>query len=416
LESNLTPNPSLRDSIDLQLIQDGADRIIYITCKLGISEPLALIAAVGPILRILNGTRSLDEIKIHFSQQGVKEETITRVLQLLDDNYYLASSRFHQRKQEVLEAFRATSVRPAAHAGRVYSNNGDVLNKYLKKTLLLEKETELQNEKRKLAVVVAPHIDYQRGHAGYAKAYQLLAYQKPDICIVIGTSHQPGRSLFQLTNKDFACPNGTLIAQKDFIESLLGGYGHERGLADELLHRQEHSLELQIPFLNHLCPNTKIVPILVGSFYSYLREKQAPENDSEYKDFVDILSKTIKQHSDQGSHVAIIAGVDMAHVGQNFGDSFRLESEKLLEIETEDKFYLDTIKLLSSKKMFAHIAKDYDQRRICGFPTMHCILDVLAKLEKSYEVDLRDYQQAIDQKTQCLVSFAALGIFESITT
>ena len=408
----MSANPAIRDAIDIQLIEDGAEKVIYISCKLGLSQPLALISAVGPILIMLDGSRSLDAIKDHFAQQSVKGEIIDRVLQVLDDNYYLASDRFFQKKQELYSEFRASKIRPAAHAGRIYPDSSEELNNYLKSILEAETVTKNTSKSRKLSALIAPHIDYRRGATGYAKAYQQLAQQKPDICVVIGTSHQAGKSLFQLSNKDFAAPNGTLRAHDEFIESLLKGYGEDRGLADELLHRQEHSLELQIPFLNYFCPKTKIVPILVNGFYSYLRNKSGPGSDSEYQDFVNTISETTRLFSEQGKHVAFIAGVDMAHVGQNFGDSFLLDQEILANIEAQDKIYLDSICELSSKKMFDHIASDLDQRRMCGFSTMHTVIDILTKLNKSYEVDLLDYRQAVDDKTQCLVSFAAMGIYE----
>lgn len=406
-------NPTLRDSIDVQLIQDQAERVIYISCRIGVSQPLALIAPVGPILMMLDGTRPLATIKNHFAQQGVNEDIIDRVLQVLDTNYYLNNSRFLNKQQEVADQFRNSNIRPAAHAGRIYPNDKSELNNYLENLLETSSGAAVKNDTRKLAAIVAPHIDYRRGSSGYVKAYQQLTIQKPDICIIIGTSHQAGHSLFQMCNKDFECPNGTLKVQNDFVSHLISGYGKERALADELLHRQEHSLELQIPFLNYFCPNTQIVPILVGNFYPFLRNNDGLSSVNEYNDFIATLSQTTKIFSEQGSKVTFIAGVDMAHVGQNFGDQFLLDQQKLNYIELQDRIYLESICSLSSSKMFAHIAKDRDARRICGFPTMHTVLDVLNKMNKSYEVDLIDYQQAVDHKTQCLVSFAAMGIYEA---
>lgn len=404
-------SPYLREAVDIQLIKETSESIICLSCKLGVSQPLALISAIAPILVKLDGSLTLESLIEYFGSQGVDKDIIERVLQLLDEHYYLGTDRYFQKKQEMLEEFRVSEVRHPAHAGRIYSSDGDELNKYVAR--LLDFEGQMRpDDKSPLVALIAPHIDYNRGSSGYAKAYSQLVSQKPDICIVIGTSHQAGKSLFQLTRKDFASPNGTLLADKPFIDSLLAGYGSERGLVDELLHRKEHSLELQMPFLKYICPETKIVPILVGSFYPYLRRKQKPIEDSEYSDFLDILSDTIKQYEAKGSRVTIIAGVDMAHVGKNFGDTFLLESEKLSEIEKEDLIYLESIKALSSSDMFDHISKDYDQRRICGFPTLHFVLDVLATLGKEYRVDLCDYKQAVDQNSQCLVSFAALGIFE----
>lgn len=407
------PNPELRPSVDIQLHDDGTQKIIFLSCKLGVSQPLALISAVGPILMTFDGSKSFDSIVEHFQGKGVAKEVVQRVYDVLDQNFYLLTDSFLTKKDKALADFRAAKVRPASHAGRVYSSNPDDLRTYLD-SLLKSGGADTNKAPGSLACLVAPHIDYRRGSACYAKAFQQLDVQKPDICILIGTSHQAGRSLFQLTRKDFECPLGILRTDTEAVDTLLKDYGEQRGLADELLHRQEHSLELQLPFLNYFCPNTFIVPILVGSFYSYLATGNDPGTDSEYQDFSASLTRCVQKLESEGKQVAFIAGIDMAHVGKNFGDEFTLEDEVVKTVETRDQEYLRAIESLSTSNIFQHVASDLDQRRICGFPTMYTVVDVLARLGKKYQAHTLSYQQAVDQESQCLVSFAAQGIYSCL--
>ena len=62
-----------------------------------------------------------------------------------------------------------------------------------------------------------------------------------------------------------------------------------------------------------------IVPILVSSFHhNMVMTKTPPTEIPRMADFLTALKKTIAQ---SGRKVCVVAGVDLAHVGQKFGDS-----------------------------------------------------------------------------------------------
>ena len=255
------------------------------------------------------------------------------------------------------------------------------------------------------------HIDYRRGALCYGTTYNHLKQEDHNLYIVIGTSHQYSRHLFHLTTKDFESPLGKLHCDKQFVKKLANQYGEIRSFADEILHKKEHSLELQLPFIKRLKNNPTIVPILVGSFHHMLKSGKWPENFEEYDKFVSCFCDCLKDYISGGKKICIIAGVDMAHVGKHFGDSDSLSPAFMDKIAERDKEYLNTIVKQDKHAMFSHIAEDQDARRICGFPTMYTVIDCLERIGVKYRSEVIDYRQAVNYKTDCAVTFAGVGLY-----
>jgi AmmeMemoRadiSam system protein B len=217
--------------------------------------------------------------------------------------------------------------------------------------------------------------------------------------------------MFHLTYKDFLTPMGILKTDRDFVRELAEGYGPIRSFADEVLHRREHSLELQAPFMQRVVEAPRIVPLLIGSFHEMLLSGRAPQTFELYEEFLDSLKSVLTQRLSAGEKVCVISGVDMAHVGQQFGDAEPLTQDFMQEVESRDRLYLNAIIEQDKDALWQHLAEDSDRRRICGFPTLYTVLDLFERLNLKYDAVLYDYRQAIDYQTQCAVTFAGLGMY-----
>ena len=403
--------PKLRHPIDIRFETVENQQIILLSCPIGVSKsPLALVSAVAPILACFQGNMSAHEILDKFSSQGLTEDVLNQLINLLDDNLFLAGSRFFAAQQTMLEDFHNSSTRPAALAGRAYSAipvelQGEI-ERYLNQNRLIDRV-----DRRQLHGLVSPHIDYRRGHLTYGKTYNILRDQNPDLYILIGTSHQYSRNIFHLSSKDFDSPLGILKCDLEFMSKLASLYGEKRSFDEEILHRQEHSLELQIPFIKHLKPNPMIAPILVGSFHNMLAAGKVPEEHEEYDRFAYSLTKCISDFKNSGRVPCLVAGVDMAHVGKYFGDNEALTPDKMSLIEERDRKYLDYICKQDKKSLFEHIAEDMDARRVCGFPTMYTVIDTFDRLGIKYQAELIEYRQAVDYNIDCGVTFAGVAIW-----
>lgn len=404
--------PRLRWPLDIRLERIEGQEILLLRCPLGFSqEPLLLIPGVGPILATFNGQHSIDQIAEQFTPHGLRTEHIRELVKLLDGHKYLDTPEFRLHEQSIKNNFLLQQIRPAVFAGLSYPDSQKELNQFLDQYLIA---TQLKPDSKHtdLKFLISPHIDYRRGGKTYGSAYSLLNGHRHDLYILMGTAHQYSEGLFHLTRKHFSCPLSEAKNDLDFTDTLAGKYGIDRSYQDEFLHKQEHSLELQIPFLKKVRPDAVIVPILIGGFHKFVREGSLPSHDGIYEDFVGALTELMQSRINQGAKICFIAGVDMAHVGRSFGDPNNLTAEQMEIVRKQDLEYLEAVRTQDKSRLFNHIAMDNDSRRICGFPTIYTILDVMERLSIKCLNSLCEYDQAVDYKTDCAVTFAAMGLYK----
>lgn len=412
MSDQLGLSPKLRSPLDMRIEQIPQGEVLILTCPIGVTDqPLVLVAATAPIVACLDGTRTVRQITEHFAQFGAKAELILDIVGILDRHLFLENQRYQEAYQAVRQEFAQKSNRPAALAGRGYAATRDGLEQEIDR-YLSEGEDRSEVGESKLVGLVSPHVDYKRGGSVYGKTYPHLANQKHHTYLLLGTGHQQGNRLFNLSRKNFETPLGTARCDTSFVDAFVDRFGTQNCFDDELLHLKEHSLELQLPFLLRVEPQAQIVPILVGSFHHYLSGQRTPEDDPEFEEFVSALVSTIQAWEADGKSVCLIAGIDMAHIGKAFGDTETLTDEWLAEVKERDLLYLDAVGEQDKEKLFDRIAFDRDCNRVCGFPTLYTVIDLLDRLGVTYSTKLYDYQQAVNQQTQCAVTFAGLGIYK----
>ena len=68
---------------------------------------------------------------------------------------------------------------------------------------------------------MSPHIDFQRGGAAFAWAYdRVVAESDAELFVILGTAHTPLHGLFSVSSKDFATPLGTARTDREFVAAL----------------------------------------------------------------------------------------------------------------------------------------------------------------------------------------------------
>lgn len=405
--------PKLRWPIDLKLHEiENNKPVLVITCPLGLTlEPLCLIPEVSAVIQLFDGSNSVNQIADRLSGNGATPEIVAQIADLLDSNLFLDGPHFKAAEAKIKEQFRQVDIRPAVRAGYVYPADAAALGREIDGYLVNGSTDTGRLCPDSMMGLMAPHIDYRRGGNSYGKTYAALRGGDHELYVLMGTSHQYSELLFHLTRKSFACPLGDAPCQHSFVEQLAQRYGYERSFQDEFLHKEEHSIELQIPFLQRVQSGAKIVPILIGSFHEMIVSDRLPESLPAYDEFVGALAELIAGELRAGTRVCFIAGVDMAHVGRAFGDPGELTPGFMEEIGQRDQLYLDSIIRQDNEALFAHIAEDRDARRICGFPTMYTLIDLFGRLDIAYQCNVFDYSQTVDYKTDCAVTFAGLGMY-----
>ncbi len=408
--------PRLRPVEAFPLQQEGKT-FICLRDPQHLSQPLVITPVGYFVLTHFDGQHSFLDIQEAYRKrvgQPLSIEDLKKMIDVLDEQYYLHNQRFLDRQQEVAEEFRRQPVRSPAHAPGVYSDEPEKLKAQLLGHFQAADgpgEAQLNGNNSTPKAIIAPHIDFHRGGPCYAWAYRELA-ERPgaDLYILLGTSHCGGASPFVATLKDFATPLGRVETDKEFVGRLAAAYGGDL-FADEYLHRTEHSLEFQVVYLKYVADlrarltgenrDFKIVPILVTSFHSNIQNGSLPEKEPRIGDFLKALADLAAKES---RRVCFVAGVDLAHVGTQFGDRDPVTPEFLKWVEAEDQRLIERLASADSEGFFNEIAKDQDRRRICGFSPLYSLTHLLGGSRGR----LLKYGQAFTQETGSAVTFTSM--------
>ncbi|MCA9260210.1 MAG: AmmeMemoRadiSam system protein B [Planctomycetales bacterium] len=377
------------------------------------------------IVRLLNGQRSFQEIADLCGEEmggSVSVEDVRRFIQQLDDSLFLDSERFAEHVRSVRREYANLKTRPAVHAGGAYAATAEALADQLSRHCLSdagpgvlpwEGAGEERKSTNRLCAVMSPHIDLYRGGDTYAWAYdRVLDETDADTFVILGTAHTQLPSLFSVCRKDFATPLGRSQCDSDSVEKLLAVYARHAGpraaahFADDFPHRQEHSIELQTLWLQYALGDRRpyrIVPVLVGSFYPFISQGIRPDFNLEVVGFVDALRRLVTSNP----RVCVIAAVDMAHIGPQFGDAEAVDEARLRQLWTADQHLLSLACAGDAEGWYDAIAENNDCNRICGLAPMYVMLSALEPLRG----ELLRYDQARSLDASCCVSFASAAFY-----
>ena len=220
-------------------------------------------------------------------------------------------------------------------------------------------------------------------------------------------AHQYCRRRFALTFKDFSTPLGVVRTDRQYVERIAEVAGSEF-FDDELVHKSEHSIEFQTVFLRYVLSQERsvsIVPVLVGSFHDYLERGMDPIDDPEVRRFVDALRQA---ETASGKHVAYIGGIDLCHVGPEFGDPAPVDSQLQETVRRFDNEMLAHAAAGDPTSWFRTAASVSNRWRVCGLAATYTMLHAIGPARGR----LLKYDQALDERRTCCVSFASM-VFHS---
>ena len=144
--------------------------------------------------------------------------------------------------------------------------------------------------------IIAPHAGYVYSGQVAAHAYKLIQGKKYDVVILVGPSHRvafPGISIY--SHGAYETPLGLIPIDEDLASTM-------KRLSEIIVdlpaaHAQEHSLEIQLPFLQVVLGQFLFVPLLMG-------DQSAATCRA--------LAEVIVQAT-QNRHVLIVASSDLSH-------------------------------------------------------------------------------------------------------
>lgn len=158
------------------------------------------------------------------------------------------------------------SYRSPCFAGSFYPSDADSLKSMINEFLNNAKKNEKIDD---IKAIIVPHAGYIYSGWVAAVAFKQIEGKNYDDVIIIAPSHAKyfkGACVFD--GQAYMTPLGNALVDIEFVQSVsnidklvyYGRDGHEW-----YNNRQEHSLEVQLPFIQTVLPDLKIVPIVMGS-------------------------------------------------------------------------------------------------------------------------------------------------------
>jgi AmmeMemoRadiSam system protein B/AmmeMemoRadiSam system protein A len=191
--------------------------------------------------------------------------------------------------------------RPPTVAGAFYPSDPDTLRSMIDK--YLNTATPGRYGYYDINGLVAPHAGYVYSGRVAGSVYKEIKDKDFDVAIIIAPSHHEAFRGASVFNGDaYVTPLGNVMVDKELAKQI-AGYD-DRILYSMHGHRwsgvtPEHSLEVQLPFLQVVQPDIKIVPIVMGS-QDFLTQ------DLLMRALVNALKNTKKKY-------LLIASTDLSH-------------------------------------------------------------------------------------------------------
>ena len=386
-------------------VQDGGETLIAVRDQEDLADGVLLLPRpVYLVAALLDGRRSAVDVQVEYARRfgGVLlgSADLRRVVDELDRVGLLETDALDARRRAAEEAFRASPVRAARHAGASYPDDPAALREALDGYLRAANAAELEGMVPR--GIIAPHIDFPRGGWCYGWAYAALRASRATSFLVLGVAHSAPPVPVILTEKPFETPLGTVGVDRDFVRELQARAGALT--AHEIAHRTEHSLEFQVVFLQAALrgrPFT-ITPVLCSSFEAWTADG-SPRDVEDLERVVSALRAALRGRPDVG----VVVSVDFSHVGPRFGDDDPVSDALASRTSLADRAALEAIARGDAEEFWRTVASGGNPRRIDALSAVYTALRILEPASGR----LLRYGQALDPSGG-LVSFASLALRE----
>jgi MEMO1 family protein len=390
----------------LAAAQDGNNPwYVVIWDRLGLGgRPVRVTLQEFSWVQLFDGQRSLRDIQTEAMRQvggqHVPLELFQTLVRKLEESFFLDGPRF----QEFLD----NPIREPTCLG-CYEPEPGALRRQLTGLFTAAGGPGLPRATKPdgcLRAALLPHIDYQRGGVNYTWGFkEVFEHTDASLFVIIGTSHySPHR--FTLTRKNFKTPLGVVPTDQAYIDRLVSHYGD--GLFDDpLAHVPEHSIELEVVFLQYLFEGRRpirIVPLVVGTFEDCVAKAALPHT---YSDIGRMVHALRRAEEETGEPICYIISGDLAHIGPKFGDPEPVREPFLMHSREQDQAILRQAEAADPAGYFRVIAAEGDQRRICGLPPTYTVLEAL----RPSKGKVLRYDQYLHPHGHESVSFASMAFY-----
>ena len=404
-DSLTDPIPRLRPDLELLPHKENGEDLLVLRDPAGYTDEMLMFRPEAwALFSLFDGSRSIEALQEEIQQQTrvrIDTSQILQIVQSLDKALFLSNAHFEERRERMDDEYLQQTVRRAALAGQSYPEDPEELVDFFSE---LFEADGFDPEEGELLGIIAPHIDLKIGPQVYVPAFKQLKAAEFDTVVILGTSHYSFEDLFILTEKDFETPLGTLKTDREFVRALHDNCGNLLTTRD-IAHKQEHSIEFPVLFLQHLLDNdsARIVPILCTSFEEFLVEGTHALADEKYDAFIKGFHKAV---TDLGRRVVFVLSVDWSHIGRKFGDD--ADAADILDsVRASDHEHFRFLEACDYSGFYDFVRTAKNDTHIDGFACITTFFDLVAPRRGR----LLDYQQWHEEERASSVSFASMAFF-----
>ena len=216
-----------------------------------------------------------------------------------------------------MAASRSQSTRRSVIAGTWYPGTEKSLARAVDDYVALVDQPPVAGQ---LLGLISPHAGYPYSGQTAAYAYNQLQGQNVDTVVLIGPSHRARVGDYAVSTEDaYETPLGRVPLDLAFIGDL-----EERVSLHRIQGDVEHSLEIQLPFLQRQLAGFRLAPIMMSADDPDVCQRLAVA-----------LDEIIRQRAAGGERVLLVASSDLHHI-ENYDDVVRRDREVVSAVAAFD--------------------------------------------------------------------------------
>ena len=290
-------------------------------------------------------------------------------------------------------------IRKPAVAGQFYEAIQAQLLQTIKDCFLDERGPKalpkIGNGTKNIKGLIVPHAGYIYSGAIAAHAYYQLSLNGfADTFIILGPNHTGmGSGVAIMTEGAWQTPLGTVSINEKLANLLLKDIIDK----DENAHMYEHSIEVQLPFLQYSAANHE---------FNFVPLCMSMQDFETANDVGIIIAEAVKSSNEK---IVIIASTDFSHAGFNYmnmpPEGMRVEEYA----QKQDKLAIDKILQMSPKELINTVHEN--NITMCGYGPVAAMLTAVKILGAS-KAELLKYGTSYEvQPSSSCVGYGALAVY-----
>ena len=283
--------------------------------------------------------------------------------------------------------------RPSYVAGSFYPGDKSSLQKMIEKYIEeAKKDIDFIDEGKNVGML-CPHAGYVYSGKTQAHSYYYMSSSPPETFVILGPNHTGlGLPVALMDKGSWETPFGEIKINEELASKIVENSGFVG--VDSAAHKYEHSIEVQLPFLQYTKKDATFVPICMG-----IQDKETAVE----------IGKAIAKSSKEP--LGVIASSDLVHYGSRFGyNPLRGGKEETLSwIKKNDMEILKMAENFDIDGLYNFIdSKDYTT---CGYGPLSAMLSCMRELGAK-KARILDYSNSFETSGDwsAVVGYGSVGI------